>query len=91
MQLIEWDDFAKIELRAGTILSAEVFKEARQPAYIIHVDFGDEIGIKKTSAQITDIYNVTELIGKQIIGVVNFPGKTDWANTLRVFINWPLY
>ncbi len=75
MQTIEWDDFAKIELRAGTILSAEIFKKARTPAYIIHVDFGAEIGTKKTSAQIADIYQVDELVGKQIIGVVNFPVK----------------
>jgi tRNA-binding protein len=75
MQTITWDDFSKVELRVGTIISVEEFKKARIPAYIITADFGDEIGIKKSSAQITNLYSPDKLIGKQIIGVVNFPTK----------------
>ena len=75
MQQIEWNDFVKVELRVGEIVSAEVFEKARNPAYILHVDFGDEIGIKKSSAQITDLYRLEDLIGKQVVAVVNFPKK----------------
>lgn len=74
MQEINWDDFTKVELRVGTIIAAEVFKEARNPAYKLTVDFG-ELGLKKSSAQITRIYRAEELIGRQVIGVVNFPTK----------------
>lgn len=73
-ELITWNDFSKIDIRVGTILSAEEFKEAKKPAYKIIIDFGD-IGIKKTSAQITKLYKLDELIGKQIIAVINFPKK----------------
>lgn len=75
MQQIEWDDFLKVELRVGKIISAEVFSKARKPAYILHVDFGSELGIKKSSAQITDLYSVGDLIGKLVVAVVNFPKK----------------
>jgi tRNA-binding protein len=75
MQTIEWNDFTKIEIRAGTIISAEIFTEARIPAYIITVDFGEEFGLKKTSAQITKLYMPKQLIGKQIVGIINFPPK----------------
>jgi len=75
MELITWSDFEKVELRVGKVISAEVFKEARVPAYLLRVDFGDEIGIKKSSAQITELYIPEELIGKLVIGVVNFPKK----------------
>jgi len=74
MQQISWDDFEKVELRVGTIVEASEFPEARRPAYKLRVDFG-EFGIKTSSAQITKHYNLEELTGKQIIGVINFPKK----------------
>lgn len=75
MDRIEWSDFERVELRAGTILSAEAFPEARVPAYKLLVDFGPDIGHRKSSAQITDLYDVQELVGKQVVAVVNFPPK----------------
>jgi len=75
MKEISWSDFELIELRSGTIVDVQDFPEARNPAYKVWVDFGEEIGIKKTSAQITKLYNKEELLGKQIVGVVNFPTK----------------
>jgi len=74
MNTLSWSDFTKVEMRVGTIISAEIFKEAKKPALKLHIDFG-ELGIKKTSAQITALYNSTNVIGKQIIAVVNFPPK----------------
>lgn len=72
---LTWSEFEHVEMRVGTIVSAKPFPEARNPAYIIEVDFG-ELGIKKTSAQVTTIYSdPSELIGKQVVGVVNFPKK----------------
>lgn len=75
MKEITWNDFEQVELRTGTIIEALPFPEARKAAYKLKVDFGEEIGIKKTSAQITDLYSPKELIGKQVIAVVNFPPK----------------
>lgn len=74
METITWNDFSKIEMRVGTVLSAEVFKEVRNPAYKIVVDFG-EFGTRKSSAQLTKRYLPEDLIGKQVIAVVNFPPK----------------
>ena len=74
MQEISWSDFEKVELRAGTIVRVEDFPEARKPAYKIWVDFG-EFGEKKSSAQVTTLYSKEELVGRQIIGVINFPPK----------------
>lgn len=75
MKTISWQDFEQVELRVGTIVAADVFKEARKPAYQLKIDFGEELGMKKSSAQITDLYNHDNLIGKQVIAVVNFPPK----------------
>ena len=72
---IEWNDFEKVELRAGTIVAAEDFPEARRPAYRLTVDFGAAVGTRRSSAQITDLYKPEDLIGRQVIAVVNFPPK----------------
>lgn len=75
MEQINWNDFEKVELRVGTIIEVDDFPEAHKPAYKLKVDFGDEIGVKKSSAQITSLYSKEELLGKQVVGVVNFPVK----------------
>ena len=75
MDTISWDEFKNVDIRAGTIIEVNDFPEARDPAYILQVDFGDELGIKKSSAQVTDLYGKDELVGKQVIAVVNFPPK----------------
>jgi tRNA-binding protein len=75
MSLISWSDFEKIEMRIGTIIEVNDFPEARKPAYQLIIDFGNEIGIKKTSAQITKRYVKGDLLNKQIVAVVNFPAK----------------
>lgn len=74
-QTISWEDFERVKLCVGTIISVEDFPEAHKPAYKIKVDFGPEIGEKKTSARVADLYTKEELQGRQIIGVVNFPVK----------------
>lgn len=75
MQTISWDEFAKVELRVGRIVEAHVFAEAHRPAYVLQVDFGPEIGTRKSSAQVTALYRPEELVGKLVVGVVNFPKK----------------
>jgi tRNA-binding protein len=72
---ISWTDFEKVELRAGTVVEVEDFPEARKPAYKVTVDFGPEIGRKKTSARVSELYSKQELLGRQVLGVVNFPAK----------------
>jgi len=75
MKYIEWVDFQNVELRVGTVVSVEDFPEARNPAYKLKVNFGGNIGIKKSSAQITHLYDKESLLGKQVVAVINFPPK----------------
>ena len=70
-----FDDFLKLDIRVGTIIEASNFENAKRPAYKLKIDFGDDLGIKKSSAQITDKYNLDELIGKKVLAVVNFPPR----------------
>ncbi len=75
MKTITWAEFEQVELRVGTIVEADSFPEARRPAYRIKADFGPEFGVRKSSAQIVGLYTREELVGRQIIGVLNFPPK----------------
>lgn len=84
--MLTWDEFEKVEMCIGTIIDAQDFPEARKPAYRLRIDFGPEKGIKKSSAQITKCYTKEELIGKQIVAVVNFPKKQigNWMSECLV-------
>ena len=75
MTTITWDEFAQVEIRCGTVVDVQPFPEARTPAWLVHVDFGPELGVKKTSARITDLYDADALLGKQVMGVTNLPTK----------------
>jgi|SRR5712671_765737 len=75
MDTINWSDFERVELRVGTVIEALPFPEARKPAWKLRVDFGAEIGIKQSSAQLTTLYSCEELIGRQVLAVLNFPRK----------------
>jgi len=75
MEKITWQDFEKVELRIGTVLGADDFPQAKKPAYILTIDLGDEIGIRKSSVQITHLYKSEELVGRQVLCVCNFPAK----------------
>ncbi len=75
MKTIAWEDFEQVELRVGTVIEVSDFPQARKAAYIVKADFGPDIGIKKSSARITELYTKKYLLGRQIIGVVNFPAK----------------
>jgi tRNA-binding protein len=75
MSVISWDDFEKIDIRSGTIVDVKDFAKARKPSYQIWIDFGAELGIKKSSAQVTNHYQKEDLLNRQVIAVVNFPPK----------------
>lgn len=75
MREISWDDFSAVQLRVGTVIDVEPFPEARRPAYKMRVDFGEEVGVLKSSAQLTDLYEPSDLVGRQVVGVVNLGRK----------------
>jgi tRNA-binding protein len=75
MDQISYDDFAKIDIRVGRIVQADAFPQARKPAYRLRIDFGEAIGVKNSSAQITQYYEPKDLVGKLVLGVVNFPPR----------------
>jgi len=75
METITWDQFQAVELRVGRVVNVEDFPEARKPAYRMTVDFGPEVGVRKSSAQLTDLYSKDDLLGRQVLAVVNFPPK----------------
>lgn len=74
-EIINWVDFAKVDIRVGTIVEVNDFPKARNPAYQVYVDFGEALGVKKSSAQITSKYTKKQLVGQQVVAVVNFPKK----------------
>jgi tRNA-binding protein len=75
MEIIEWADFDRVELRVGTVIEVSEFPEARRPAWLMKVDFGPQLGIMRSSAQVTDLYSPDTLVGRQVVAVVNFPPR----------------
>jgi tRNA-binding protein len=75
MDLISWDEFSRVELRVGRIVAVDEFPQARKPAYLLQVDFGPQLGVRKTSAQITALYRREDLVGRLVVAVLNFPKK----------------
>jgi tRNA-binding protein len=75
MELISWDEFSRVELRVGRIIAAEEFPQARKPAYLLQVDFGAQLGVRKSSAQVTALYRREDLVGRLVVAVLNFPKK----------------
>ena len=75
MKELSWDEFEQVELRVGTVTAVEEFPEARRPAWKLWIDFGEDIGKRKSSAQVTDLYDADSLLGRQVVAVVNFPRK----------------
>jgi tRNA-binding protein len=75
METISWDEFSRVELRVGRIMAADEFPQARKPAYLLQVDFGPELGVRKSSAQLTGLYRREDLIGRLVVAVLNFPKK----------------
>ena len=71
MKTISWQEFEQVDLRIGTVIEAKLFPEARKPAYILHVDFGPEVGMLKSSAQITDLYSPDDLVGRQVLSLIH--------------------
>lgn len=72
---LSWAEFEQVDIRVGTVTAVDEFPQARRPAWILHIDFGEELGTRKSSAQITDLYSRESLVGRQVIAVVNFPPK----------------
>jgi len=83
---ISWDHFEKVELRVGRVVDASPFPEARRPAYLLRVDFGPELGVLKSSARITDLYQPAELVGRLVVAVVNLPPKQIGAHVSRCLV-----
>ena len=88
MKTISWNDFESVEIRVGTVVQVEDFPEARKPAYKIWVDFWSELGIKKTSSQVTELYSKDDLVGRQILWVVNFPPKQVGNFMSEFLLTW---
>lgn len=75
IKMATFEDFIKLDIRVGTVIEAKIFEKAKKPSYQLKIDFGEEIGVKKSSAQITEVYSIDDLLGKQILAVVNFPPR----------------
>lgn len=88
MKTISWSDFESVDIRVGTIVKVEDFPEIKNPSYKVWVDFGSELWVKKTSAQITELYSKEELIGKQILWVINFPPKQIGKFMSEFLLTW---